>query len=143
MLQQLGINHTVFIQFAIYIFTFIALVFLVYSPFTKAYFERRNRTKGTEEVSFEYQRKATELHSEYQTKAREVNSKIQDIYQKLRGEAASEYDQMVNQAKQEAHKKLEENRRKIYEAVSVATKDLSAQTPQIALLITNKLLGKS
>ena len=109
MLQQLGINHTVFIQFAVYIFTFIALVFLVYAPFTKVYFERRNRTKGSEEVSYEYQKKTSELHSEYQIKARDVNGKIQDIYQKLKGEAANEYDQMVNQAKQEAQKKMEEN----------------------------------
>ena len=47
MLQQLGINATVIIQFVIFIATFVALIKLVYEPFAAVHEERLKNTLGS------------------------------------------------------------------------------------------------
>lgn len=142
MLNQLGINSTTVIQFIIFIATFILLIKLIYEPFTAALLERQKRTLGSAEVADEISKKAIELHSEYSTKAREIHGKINEIYKEIKSEAAAEYEQIVSRSKEEAKIYIAQNRKTIEEKSQQISKDLEAQTPLIAMAITNKMLGK-
>ncbi len=142
MLNQLGINSTSLIQFAIFIVTFFALIKLVYEPFTQALLERQKRTLGSVEIADEIQRKSIELHSEYSVKAREIHSVISEIYKVVKTEATNEYDKIINRAKEEAKQLIEKNRKSNEEEIAKIQKDLEALKPGIVLTITNKMLDK-
>lgn len=142
MLNQLGINSTSLIQFAIFIITFFALIKLVYEPFTQALLERQKRTLGSAEIAEEIGRKSIELHSEYSVKAREIHSVISEIYKVVKAEATNEYDRIINRAREEARQLIEKNRKANEEEVGKIQKDLETLKPGIVLAITNKMLGK-
>jgi len=143
MLQQLGINPTVFYQFVIYIATFPILLLYVYKPFVKANEERENRTKGSEQLSYEFQQKTNDLQTQYQARAREITSKIQEIYSKAKTEALREHDVLVGQAKTEAQKTTDDTQKKIAIMLNSASEELRSQTSQFTMSITQKMLGKS
>lgn len=142
MLNQLGINSTSLIQFAIFIITFFALIKLVYEPFAKALLERQKRTLGSAEIADEIGRKSIELHSEYSVKAREIHSVISEIYKVVKAEATNEYDKIISRAREEAKQLIEKNRRANEAEVEKIQKDLEPLKPGIVLAITNKMLGK-
>lgn len=142
MLTQLGINQTVFIQFVIYIAIFSFLSIYVFGPYANAVEVRESKTKGSEELAIEFAKKTTELHSEYEKKAREVHGHIQEIYRQLKQEAMTESEKLVSKARAESQKTLEENRKTLHTALAATTAELKAETTNISLVITNKLLGK-
>lgn len=142
LLQQLGINGTVFIQFLMYIGIFSFLALYVFTPYAKAAEDREGKTQGTEELAAEYHRKSTSLHSEYETKVREVHHHIQEIYRQLKQEATTEYEKIVGQARVEATQTLESSRLTLQTTISAAANDLRAQTTSLSMAVTNKILGK-
>lgn len=143
MLQQLGINATVIVQFVIFIATFVALIKLVYEPFAEVHEKRLKNTKGSVEIADDIQKQAQELHMEYSVKAKDVHGKISEIFKKAKSEGASEYDQIVNQAKSESNAALEQNRKDIEKRVVQLESDLKEMKAGLVVAINNKLLGKS
>ena len=142
MLQQLGINETVFLQFVIYIISFPLLHILVFKPFSAAHEERQNRTKGSEQLSYEFQQKATELQTTYQQKVREVNQSIQEIFNRAKSEATEDQEKIITAARAAAQNKTDENNKKLSTMVSSVAEDLRKETSQLSLAVTQKLLGK-
>lgn len=142
MLISLGINSTALIQFVIFVFIIAYLSIFVFTPFAEALEERSQRTKGSEDLASEYHKKSIELHSEYEVLAKEVHVKISEIYSKARAQANSEYEKAVGDARAKANQKIEENRAQVGKAVALAAEELKGQTTSVALLITQKLLGK-
>lgn len=142
LLNALGINHYAIVQFFIFILVFIFLTQVVFAPFLKAYEGRLQRTKGGEQLADEYQAKTQRTQNEYAEKAREIHARIQTIFQKSRNEATAESDRIVGQARKEAEALIEKNRQTVAMATSQASSELKGQTAQMALAITNKLLGK-
>lgn len=142
LIHALGINEFAAVQFVIFILIFMFLTNYVFKPYVAAFEQRQNRTKGGEVLAEEFQQKTTELHSDYETRARLLNSHIHEIFAKHRAEALAEYDRIVGKARQEATALIEKNRTTISSAVTSASGELKSQTPQVALAITNKLLGK-
>lgn len=143
MLHQLGVNNTVFFQFVIYILVFPLLHILVFKPFAKAQEERQNRTKGSEQLSYEFHQKTAELQSEYQRRAREVNGLIHEIFVEAKTQASTEQEKILQAAKQDAQNTIDQNNKKISTLIAEASKDLSGQASQLALTVTQKLLGKA
>lgn len=141
-IHQLGINGTVFIQFAIFICTFLFLNLYVFKPYYAAVEAREKSTTGAEDMATEILKKTTELHSEYEIRAREVSQKIKEIYEQQKGIASKECDAIVGKARTEATTMLEQNNRQISQAVQAAAAVLKSETSSVALAITHKLLGK-
>lgn len=142
LLNALGINHYAIVQFVIFILVFIFLTQIVFGPFLKAHEGRLQRTKGGEQLADEYQAKTQRTQAEYAEKAREIHARIQTIFQKNRTEAMAEYERIVGQARKEAEGMIEKNRQAVATATMQASSELKGQTSQMALAITNKLLGK-
>jgi F-type H+-transporting ATPase subunit b len=141
-IQQLGINGAAGIQFCIFIVAFFFLNLFVFTPYYKAHEEREKRTLGGEDLAQEFQKKSTELHSEYQVKAKEVTQKIKEIYDAHRGDALKEYDALVGKARSEATSLLEANNQKIAQSIQATASALRAETTNVSVAITQKLLGK-
>lgn len=141
-IHQLGINQTAFIQFAIFISIFFFLNTYVFTPYYKALEGRENRTLGGADLALELQKKTVDLHSEYQLKAKEITSKIKGIYDAQKNDVTKEYDLIVNKARTEANALLESNDRSIAQSIQSTASALEAETSNVAVAITQKLLGK-
>jgi F-type H+-transporting ATPase subunit b len=143
MLQQLGINATVIVQFVIFIATFVALIKLVYEPFTAVHLKRLQNTKGSVEIADDIHKKSQELHAQYSAKAKEVHTKISEIFKEYKTEANSESDKILMQAKAEANTVLESNRKNIQTRSAQLETELKDMKSGLVMAINNKLLGKS
>jgi len=142
-LEQLGLNHTYFYQLAIFIFALIALGQFVFKDYVDLLAKRDEKTKGSEDIAVEYQKKAADLSQQFEIKARKLNGEIKTIFDTYREEAHIECENIVNKARQESQKLLEETKRKVSIEITEATKRLQQEIPQIATLMTQKLLSKS
>jgi F-type H+-transporting ATPase subunit b len=143
MLQQLGINATVIIQFVIFIATFVALIKLVYEPFAEIHEKRLKNTKGSVEIADDIQKRALELQSQYSSKAKDVHSKISDIFKKSKADGAVEYEKILGQAKSDANSVIDQNRKDLEKRSAQLESELKEMKAGIVMAINNKLLGKS
>lgn len=143
MLQQLGINATVIVQFVIFIVTFFALIKLVYEPFASVHEKRLQNTKGSLEIADDIHKKTQELQAQYSEKAKDVHGKISDIFKNIRTEASAEQDKILAQAKVEANAVLESNRKNLQSRATQLETELKEMKAGLVMAINNKLLGKS
>ncbi len=141
-LEQLGINQTVYIQFFIFLIAFITLSQVVFAPYAKALTEREARTKGGEELAGELQKQSVELKTQYEAKARKVSGDIKTIFDSYRDQANREYEQIISKARAESQRLVEEARLRVSIETAEAAKKLREDLPKIASAITSKLLAK-
>lgn len=137
---QLGINTTAAFQFIIFCIALIFMSKVVFAPYAHALEERQKRTKGGEDLAFEFQNRSQQLQSDYENKMRELNGEIKAIVDAAKSQSAAEYESSISKVRDEAEKMVQENRTKILAAVQVAKQELQNQTGAVALSITNKLL---
>lgn len=140
--SSIGVNSTAFIQFALFAITLIFMSKVVFEPFAHALEERQKRTKGGEDLALEFQKKSVELSSTYELKAREINASIKSIFDAARGDANKKYEGVVGSARAEATDLTTKNRAQIAAEVEKTSAELKSQTSNVAMAITNKLLGK-
>lgn len=141
-IQQLGINGTALIQFGIFICAFFFLNLYLFTPYYKALEERENRTLGGEDLAIELQKKSASLQDDYQAKAKAQAKTIKEIYDEQRAGAVKEYESLVGKARAEAAALLETNSQKIAQSIQATSAALKAETTNISVAITQKLLGK-
>ena len=141
-LEQLGINQTVFIQFFIFLIAFVALSQLVFTPYAKAFEHREEKTKGGEELAIELQRQSVELISKYEIRARQVSGEIKTIFDSYRDQANKECEAIVSKARAESQKIIEEARARMVVESTEAAEKLRSELPKISAAITAKLLAK-
>lgn len=142
-LDQLGINHTVFFQLAIFLFTITTLAVFVMKPYIAALELREHNTKGGEALATEVVKKTVELKQDYETKARQLNDKIRDIYEQQRQQASADANQLLAKSREEANQAIEATRKQIKEQTAKAAQKLKEEAPAIATLIQTKLLARN
>lgn len=141
-LEQLGINHTLFYQFLIFVFTFPMLAIFVFSPYLKLAEEREKRTKGGEEAALETKKKTLELGQQYESKARAVSSEIKTIFDDYREQANVEYQSIVTKARAESQKMIDATRARVSAEVESAGRRLSDEIPSLVNAIIQKMLTR-
>jgi F-type H+-transporting ATPase subunit b len=141
-LEQLGINQSVFFQFGIFILSLVVLSQIVYGPYFAALEEREKRTKGGEDLAQELLKQATDLRAEYATKARQVSGDIKTIFDTYRETATKEYEGIVSNARAESQKTVEEARSLVSAQIADAAKKIKDEAPLVAQSITQKLLAR-
>lgn len=139
-LNQLGINHTTFYCFIIFIITFFFLKEILFRPYYIAFEERESRTKGGEENAKHLLEKTAQLKLEFEEEARDINSEIKSIFDESRGLATKEYEKVVYEARKLADQVVEENRLRVLSEMKRAQDQLKLEAPGVALTITKKML---
>ncbi len=140
-IHSLGINDTLFIQMAIFIFVYLILQSLVFKPYHRAHQKRKTATVGNNEVANQFVEKAKTIENAYQIKAREISSKIAGIYEKARLEATVEQDKIYVESREQIQRILEKARLHVQEEATLAREQLARETPQIGAAIADRLLG--
>lgn len=140
--SALGIDHTFFIQFAVFALAFFTLTFGVYKPYAEAFQKREVRTTGSSDVTLEIVRKAQELRQRYESEARDISGQIKGIFEKHRQEAAVEADSLLTKARHEAQQKLEVTRSKVSNEIRAAEQEIKNEIPALSELVVRKLISK-
>lgn len=104
LLQSLGLDSTIFIQFLIACFSFLALAYMVFIPFQKAYLSRLNNTIGSQSEAEETLRKIKIVQESYQSRMKELNDKISEIFSKEKKIANLDYQAKLETVKLEISK---------------------------------------
>lgn len=141
-LAQMGINGSIFIQIALFIFTITVLSKFVFSPYASAVHERKTRTKGGEELATEILKRAVTLKSDYENEAKALNQEIKSVFIQSRTVANQESDKIINAAKLDAQIMLKKSRDEIQQSLFEAQDSIKGQTQELAMLIVQKILGK-
>ncbi len=139
-LMALGVNKTVFAQFAIFLIAFIFLKYFIFSPYLAAYEERRRRTMGSAGVAKELQNEIVKLETDFSTQARALNDQIKVVFDEKRALAAKETGAVVSAAQKSAQEKLAAGKKEIQEAYSGAKDQLKAFVPELGQTIKQRLL---
>lgn len=139
-LNQLGINHTTFYCFLIFIVTFFFLKEILFRPYYLAFEEREMRTKGGESNAKDLQVKTAAIKQQFEEEARDLNAEIKSIFDESRGLATKEYDKVVYEARKAAEQVVEETRGRVAKELKKAQDQLSLEIPGVALSITKKML---
>ncbi len=142
MAHQIGINHTTFIQFLIFIAAASVLTFVVFGPFVKAQLAREERTKGGEDLAADLHKKAQQIAVDYQNEARNLHQQIQDIFQVAKTGVAGESEKIVTTARGDAQKMMDSTKSQIAQTVEGLRGSLESEKKTLSMLITNKLLEK-
>lgn len=141
-LQQLHLNGTFFIQFAIFALAYLVLTRVLFQPYAKALDERENRTKGGEDLAVELHGKADQLRQQYEAKARLVSGNVKTIFDDYRTEANHEFGLIVSKARAESQKVIESARSKVSVEISAAQQQLTSEIQLVMQEISRKLLAK-
>jgi len=113
----LDLDRSLFIQLALFIFTVIALNYLVFKPLFRVLEARRERTEGMKEKAAAHKARAVGLQAEYE----QVYAQVVDRGSELRKAARAE-GQRAEHGVLEAARVRAEQEREVAEAARVAEK---------------------
>lgn len=142
-LNQLGINQSLFLHLIIFIFAYVVLAKFLFGPYFRALEERDKRTKGGEDLAAELHKQADDLRTAYEQKARQVSSEVKTIFDEYRTDASKEVDGIVTRARADSQKLVEEARSRVTVEIADAERKLRDEIPGVIQTITTKLLPKS
>jgi len=141
-IHQLGVNHTYFFQFGIFLITVTALSF-VFRDFSSLLERRALATRGSEDLAGDIGKQLLDLNAKYETKARQLNSEIQKVYSEYRAEATADQEKLISASRQKANILIEQTRTKVAHEVTESTRRLTDEIPLVAQAISQKLLTRS
>jgi len=142
LLQSLGINSTIIVQFIIFVIAYFILTRLIFMPYFKAYMERYNRTVGSEDDASKLIQETIELESEYEENAKALNVKIKKIFDTEKKLALENQTKMLFAANLKAEEYKKSSEIKLEETKSKINTELEQEVTPLAELIKNSVIGK-
>lgn len=139
-LTSLGIDGTVFYQFAIFFVAFFSMNIIVFKPYLAAYKKRLDRTVLGQEATSDLLAEVEKKEKEFQDEARSLNHEIKDIFDEANGRAKKEVEKILIDARKQADQKVEEERKNLNEAVIEARKELETHVPSISKSISERFV---
>jgi F0F1-type ATP synthase membrane subunit b/b' len=141
-LNQFGIDVTVFFHMIIFMIAIIFLTNVIFKPYLKALEMREQRTKGGEALAGEIQKDSADLRARYEVKAKEISHQIKSIYDDFRGQANKEYESILVASRADAKKNVDQVRSRVADELGNAEKQIREQTSVVAQTVVTKLLAQ-
>jgi F0F1-type ATP synthase membrane subunit b/b' len=141
-LNSLGVNETVFPQFAIFIVSFLFLKIFIFSPYLAAYEERRKRTVGSQGVALELQQEIDRREAEFSREAKEINEKIKKVFDMKQAQAVKETNAILAEAQLKAQERLNAGKKEVQDAYDAAKDQLKNFVPDLGQTIKQRLLDR-
>ncbi len=139
--QQLGVNHTVWIQFVLFVVSIWILQKAVFQDFAQAAFDREQRTRGSEDRAVQFAEKTKILSSQYETEARALNDEVKKHFEQARKEASKKVEEFVQTSRHQSQKTLEETRARVAQELHRARDGASREVPEVVASIIRRMLG--
>jgi F0F1-type ATP synthase membrane subunit b/b' len=142
-LQALGLNYTIGIQFIVFFVAYIFLSNLLFKPYLAAFVKRKEQTEGQETLAESLDLTTQDLHLKVDALQRELALKIQAIFNEAKKLGAKEAGTYLDGARTESQNMLANANQKIAHDVDVAKKEFQRVVPEISQTIVEKLVGRS
>jgi len=139
-LNQLGINPTLFVQFAIYAVVFFALSKIYFGPFLKLIQARHKKTIQDREAAEKMMTQADEKLSEYTRKLQEARLAAKTGVDAILEQARREESEILGQARNEAKKITQEASSQLNQHIEKLRKDLDVEVEGMSRSVSEKLL---
>lgn len=139
-LTSLGIDETVFMQFAVFFLAYISMNFIVFKPYMAAYNERMSRTVGGQELAEKMLSEAAEKEETFKNTARDLNQKIRESFQQWDSKAKQETESILADAKQQSEVELKKAQKDLELAVEQVRGDLKTHVTQLSKNIQDKIV---
>lgn len=136
----MGVNKTVFAQFVIFLVAFVFLKYFIFSPYLRAYEERRKRTMGSAGVAKELQEQIAQLEADFSQKAKALNEQIKSVFEEKRQKANKETINVISAAQKTAQEKLNVGKKEVQQAYDEAKDQLKKMAPDLGQTIKQRLL---
>lgn len=141
LLSSLGVNSTIWIQLAVFLFTFAVLNWFVFKPYMKAFVQRTHNTEGGKDQAQHIMAETEELHVHYEKQARHVNDKIRDVFEKAKAEAQAQQAKILDEARAQSGSSVKKAREILQKQVEDARGVLKKDVSDISETISQKLIG--
>ncbi|MBY0383596.1 ATP synthase F0 subunit B [bacterium] len=129
-----------FAQFVIFLVAFIFLKYFIFSPYLRAYEERRKRTVGSAGVAKELQEQIALLESDFSQKAKALNEQIKGVFEEKRQKAGKETANVISLAQKTAQEKMAVGKKEVQQAYDEAKDQLKKLAPDLGQTIKQRLL---
>lgn len=139
-LISLGVNKTVFAQFVIFLVAFLFLKYFIFSPYLRAYEERRKRTVGSAGVAKELQEQIAQLEADFSQRAKALNEQIKSVFEEKRQKANKETSNVISLAQKVAQEKMAVGKKEVQQAYDEAKDQLKKMAPDLGHTIKQRLL---
>lgn len=139
-LSQLGINETLWTQFAIFVAFFFIAKFIFFKPFLDLVKLREAKTSGVESNAGDLAQKTEAKEEEYLQKVLEARRKAKEIRDAIVRESKAAAAKKVSEARDAAKAKVEAGRKEIESEAKVTMTELDANVPNISKLFVDKVL---
>lgn len=141
-LQQLGLDQTFFIQFAIFFFVFLVIPNLFFRPFQALIEKRHERTIKDKEKAQQLVIQADQKFEEYKTKLGQERARARAEFEKVISQVKAEEAAILNEARGEAKKITQTAAESIQEQSAQLRRSLEADVESLALQISDTLLKR-
>ncbi len=142
LLNALGVNSTVFVQFAVFLVTYVIVSKILFWPYFRAFEMRTQLTVGRSAEAEKIQAETANLQTEYETVAKDLSSKIRTVYEAKRKAAQRDSDALIQTARQESKATLDSFRAQLKAQDLELRAQLDKQVQGVAATISSKLLGR-
>ena len=142
-LHQLGVDHTFFIEFAIFIVLFNLIPALFFKPFLKLFQERHQKTVKDKLKAESLSQKSSEKMDEYKNRLAGEKQKIRNAYEAVISQAKNEENTLLNQARSQARKITQETTEQLNQQSSSLKKTLANDVESLASQISETLMKRT
>lgn len=139
-LTSLGINNTLFYQFAIFFVAYIGMDFIVFKPYLNAYKERQRRTVGGQQEAQDLILEAEKQEARYKEEAKKLHIQIKEVFSEKNKIAKKEVEAVMNEAKVELDTEILASRKELENTIATVRKEMDNHIPEISKNIENKFL---
>lgn len=141
-LKNFGVNETLFIQFGIFFIAYLAMDFIVFRPYFRAYNERIRRTLGSKEQTLDILKQVEQKEKEYKVLARKLNGVINSIFNESNTKAKKDMEAILSKAKKESELQGGELAKQMELSIAEAHKDIEKHIPGLSGEIQRKLMER-
>lgn len=142
-LSTLGINSSIFIQFILFVLSFLILKSFIFKPYLMAFQQRDKQTEGTVSEAENILVETEDLKAEYEQKTKKISQEIQAIFNKEKTEAEATAQKMLSDAKKETETRLLAQKNEIAQELQKAKTDLANELPSVSALVVERVLGRN
>ncbi len=141
-LEQLELNSTFFLQFAVFVVLYFVLSAVYFKPFLKLIEHRRKKTIGDLEEAERILARANAKLNEYQQKITSDRLRTREEFDRLIAEAKKEETLILSHARDEARKITQQTQENLAKQKAQMKSELSAEVEGLAQMISEKLLSR-
>jgi len=141
LLQNFGINHTIFLMFGIFVGTYAVLRFLALGKLSETIVERSKRTEGREHAAIESQHELVEIEGKLSAEMKTIQAEAGELFVSIKTKAQAEQAVLIKSARDRASSEVKAARDEVESAFRDELVKARKEVPEIAHQILARLLS--